>query len=171
MMAPAMTTLPSEIGSEPLLAGAGRRLSHRPPPARTSDCKELLRRAGLRPTRQRLALASLLFGSGNRHVTAEMLHAEAITADIPVSLATVYNTLNQLTKVGLLRQIGMDGSKSFFDTNPSEHHHFFLEGERTIVDTPAEVVLDALPTVPVGLEIARIDVIVRLRRKADRVKA
>ncbi len=128
--------------------------------------KRLLRDAGLRPTRARMILSWFLFGRGNRHVTAEMLYEEAIKAKVPVSLATVYNTLNQFTDAGLLRQIGVDGSKSFFDTNPSEHHHFFVQGEDSLLDIPAtQSLLDRTPEAPDGFEIARIDVLVRLRRK------
>ncbi len=127
----------------------------------------MLRRAGLRPTRQRIALSSILFSGGNRHLTAEMLHAEAIAAGIAVSLATIYNNLHQFTEAGLVRQISVDGSKAFFDTNPTAHHHFFLTGEHVLLDIPAtDVVLGALPEPPDGYEIARVDVVVRLRRKS-----
>lgn len=130
------------------------------------DVKAMLRQVGLRPTRQRMALGWILFAKGDRHVTAEMLYEEASRAKVPVSLATVYNTLHQFTDVGLLRQVAVDGSKSYFDTNASEHHHFFVEGEASLVDIPeAEVVVDKMPTAPEGYEIARIDVVVRLRRK------
>ncbi len=128
--------------------------------------KQLLRKVGLRPTRARMVLGWILFSRGDRHITAEMLYEEAIDAKIPVSLATVYNTLNQFTDAGLLRQIGVDGSKSFFDTNPSEHHHFFVQGEEELLDIPAsEPLLDRTPQAPEGYEIARVDVVVRLRRK------
>ena len=130
------------------------------------DYRALLRDAKLRPTRQRMALGWILFSKGGRHLTAEMLHEEAIKARIPVSLATVYNTLNQFTEAGLLRQIGVDGSKSYFDTNPSAHDHFFVEGDNLLLDIPeAGVVVDRLPEAPDGFEIARVDVVVRLRRK------
>jgi Fur family iron response transcriptional regulator len=126
----------------------------------------MLRQVGLRPTRQRMALGWILFAKGDRHVTAEMLYEEASRAKVPVSLATVYNTLHQFTDVGLLRQVAVDGSKSYFDTNASEHHHFFVEGEASLVDIPeAEVVVGKMPTAPDGYEVARIDVVVRLRRK------
>jgi Fur family iron response transcriptional regulator len=132
----------------------------------SNEYMALLRRAGLRPTRQRLALSFLLFSKGNRHLTAEMLHAEASAAKVPVSLATVYNNLHQFTEVGLVRQISVDGSKAFFDTNPTEHHHFFLTGEHALLDIPAaDVVVGDLPVPPDGYEIARVDVVVRLRRK------
>ncbi|MEQ8935098.1 MAG: Fur family transcriptional regulator [Amphiplicatus sp.] len=91
-----------------------------------SDAIERLRSVGLRPTRQRLALAKLLFDGRDRHLTAEKLHVEAQAAAIPVSLATVYNTLHQVTDAGLLREIAVDASRSYFDTNTSDHHHFFF---------------------------------------------
>jgi Fur family iron response transcriptional regulator len=129
--------------------------------------KELLRRAGLRLTRQRLALGGLLFSKGNRHVKAETLHHEAVEAKISVSLATVYNTLHQFTRAGLLREIAMAGSTAFFDTNPSEHHHFFIEDEEAVIDIPRQaVVINDLPRPPADFEIARVDVVVRVRRKS-----
>ena len=129
------------------------------------DVKSMLRDVGLRPTRQRMALGWILFAKGDRHLTAEMLYEEATKAKVPVSLATVYNTLHQLTEVGLLRQVAVDGSKTYFDTNVSDHHHFFVEGENALVDIPnAEVLLDKLPHAPQGYEVARVDVVVRLRK-------
>jgi Fur family iron response transcriptional regulator len=131
-----------------------------------SELRDKLRRVGLRPTRQRVSLGWLLFGKGNRHVTAEMLYDEAGRARVPVSLATVYNTLHQFTEAGLLRQLPVEGSKAYFDTNPTEHHHFFLEDEGELVDLPADVVrVGTLPEPPPGHEIASVEVIVRLRRK------
>ncbi|HEY7844690.1 MAG TPA: Fur family transcriptional regulator, partial [Bradyrhizobium sp.] len=100
------------------------------------DVNEMLQSAGLRPTRQRMALGWLLFGKGARHLTAEMLYEEATLAKVPVSLATVYNTLNQLTDAGLLRQVSVDGTKTYFDTNVSAHHHFYLENNHELVDIP-----------------------------------
>src|ERR671913_268329 len=141
------------------------------PPADLNGCpwhdvKALLRQVGLRPTRQRMALGWILFGKGDRHLTAEMLYEEATRAKVPVSLATVYNTLHQFTDVGLLRQVAVDGSKTYFDTNTTSHHHFFVEGENALVDIPnADVMLDRLPHAPAGYEVARVDVVVRLRRK------
>ena len=129
------------------------------------DVKTMLRQVGLRPTRQRMALGWILFAKGDRHLTAEMLYEEATRAKVPVSLATVYNTLHQFTDVGLLRQVAVDGSKTYFDTNVSNHHHFFVEGENALVDIPnAEVMLDRLPHAPEGYEVARVDVVVRLRK-------
>ena len=133
------------------------------------DVKAMLRSVGLRPTRQRMALGWLLFGKGDRHLSAEMLYEEATHAKVPVSLATIYNTLHQFTEVGLLRQIGVDGSKAYFDTNVSEHHHFFLEDADAIIDIPnADVTFGKAPTAPEGYEIARVDVVVRLRKKSNK---
>ena len=129
------------------------------------DVKAMLRQVGLRPTRQRMALGWILFGKGGRHLTAEMLYEEATKAKVPVSLATIYNTLHQFTEVGLLRQVPVDGSKAYFDTNATEHHHFFVEGDNELLDIPgADVIVGKMPTAPKGYEIARIDVVVRLRR-------
>ena len=131
------------------------------------DVKAMLREVGLRPTRQRMALGWLLFGKGDRHITAEMLYEEANNAKVPVSLATVYNALHQFTDVGLLRQVAVDGAKTYFDTNASQHHHFFVEGENALLDIPdSDVVVGKTPIPPDGYEIARIDVVVRLRRKS-----
>jgi Fur family iron response transcriptional regulator len=130
------------------------------------DVKAMLREVGLRPTRQRMALGWILFGKGDRHVTAEMLYEEASKAKVPVSLATVYNTLHQFTDVGLLRQVAVDGSKTYFDTNISQHHHFFVEGENDLLDIPdSDVVVGKTPVPPEGYEVARIDVVVRLRKR------
>jgi Fur family iron response transcriptional regulator len=130
------------------------------------DVKAMLRQVGLRPTRQRMALGWILFGKGDRHLTAEMLYEEATRAKVPVSLATIYNTLHQFTDVGLLRQVAVDGSKAYFDTNVSSHHHFFVEGEDELLDIPgAEVIVGKTPKAPAGYEVARVDVVVRLRRK------
>ena len=130
------------------------------------DATARLRMAGLRPTRQRVMLAGLLFRGHDRHLTAETLHEEAVRAGVKVSLATVYNTLNQFTDVGLLRQVAVDGSKTYFDTNTSDHHHFFVEGQNALVDIPStSVSIGDLPQVLDGYEIARVDVVVRLKRK------
>src|SRR6266568_3471068 len=130
------------------------------------ECVDLLRQAGLRPTRQRLQLGEFLFMKGGRHVTADMIYTEAVEANLQISRATVYNTLNQFTEAGLLRQIGVDGSKSFFDTNPTAHHHFFVDYEDRLLDVPAPgVEIDRLPEPLPGYEISRVDVIVHLRRK------
>lgn len=123
-----------------------------------------LRAAGLRPTRQRLALARLLLDGDDRHVTAEQLHGEAIAAAIPVSLATVYNTLHQFTDAGLMREVVVEPGRSYFDTNTADHHHFFCEATSRLQDIPGECLsVSGLPRPPVGTEIRRIDVVIRVR--------
>jgi Fur family iron response transcriptional regulator len=123
----------------------------------------LLRRAGLRPTRQRVLLASLLFRGYDRHVTAEELHAEAVAAGQRVSVATVYNALHQFTQAKLLRELAIDGAKAVFDTNTSNHNHFYIESDGRLVDIPGHSVrVDGLPEPPEGMRISHIDVVVRL---------
>jgi Fur family transcriptional regulator, iron response regulator len=132
------------------------------------DVKEKLRQVGLRPTRQRMALGWILFGKGDRHVTAEMLYEEATRAKVPVSLATVYNSLHQFTEAGLLRHVAVDASSAYFDTNNSAHHHFFIEDKNELMDIAAsDMLVGKMPSPPEGYEIARVDVVVRLRRKQD----
>lgn len=122
-----------------------------------------LKDAGLRPTRQRLSLAKLLFEGGHRHVSAEDLQGEAAAQRIPVSLATIYNTLHQFTHAGLLREVVVEPGRSYFDTNTEPHHHFFVEGVGRLMDIPAaEIALSQLPAPPQGMKVARVDVIVRL---------
>ena len=126
-----------------------------------------LSQGGLRPTRQRVILAERLIGDGqNRHVTAESLFAVSNERGDKVSLATVYNTLRAFCSVGLLREITVDGSKSYFDTNVSDHPHFYWEDSSDLVDAPAkELRITSLPQVPAGAEISKVDVVIRLRRK------
>ena len=128
---------------------------------------ERLRAAGLRPTRQRVALARLLLENGNRHVTAEQLHSEALAAAIPVSLATVYNTLHQFIDCGILRELVIEPGRSYFDTNLDDHHHFYCESTGLVQDIPGEMVMvGRLPQPPAGAEISRIDVVIRIRQEA-----
>lgn len=131
--------------------------------------EERLRHSGLRPTRQRVALADLLFAKGDRHLTVEELHEEAVTAGVPVSLATVYNTLHQFTEAGLIRVLAVESSKTYFDTNVSDHHHFFVEGDNHVLDIPvSNIEIGNVPPPPEGMEIAHVDVIIRLRPKKNR---
>ena len=128
-----------------------------------SQALDRLRSAGLRPTRQRLALARLLFSGCDRHVSAEELHGEALAGAVRVSLATVYNTLHQFTEAGLLREIVVDAGRSYFDTNISDHHHFFFERSGQLEDIPGHLVAIAkMPPAPTGTTIRRVDVIVRV---------
>lgn len=125
-----------------------------------------LRSAGLRPTRQRVALGDLLFAKGDRHLTVEELHEEAVTAGVPVSLATVYNTLHQFTEAGMIRVLAVESAKTYFDTNVSDHHHFFVEGDNDVLDIPvSNLTIGNLPEPPEGMEIAHVDVVIRLRPK------
>ena len=125
-----------------------------------------LRKAGLRPTRQRIALAQLLFTRGDRHVTAEGLHEEAVAAGVPVSLATVYNTMHQFTAAGLLREVTVDGTRTYFDTNTGDHHHFYCQDDGTLMDIDgATIEIAGVPSPPQGAKVDRIDVIVRLKRR------
>ena len=129
----------------------------------TTPIVERLRLSGLRPTRQRVLLAELLFSKGDRHVSAEMLHCEVMAVGEQVSLATVYNTLHQFTDAGLLRELAIDGSKAFFDTNVSNHNHFFIEELGELIDISGEQIrVDGLPEPPPGMRISHIDVVVRL---------
>jgi Fur family iron response transcriptional regulator len=131
------------------------------------NAHETVAHAGLRPTRQRIELASVLFAKGCRHLTAEGLHAEAGRSGVRVSLATVYNTLNAFIDAGLVRQVAVDGARVYFDTNVEAHHHFFDEDTGQLEDIPADqVAVASLPEPPVGADITRVDVIVRLKRKA-----
>ena len=122
-----------------------------------------LRDANLRTTRQRLALCKLLFAEGDRHVTAESLHAEATQAGVQVAVATIYNTLRQFTEAGLLREVIVENGKTYFDTNTSDHHHFYVEDDGRLLDIDgAEVAVDGLPAAPEGTEVSRVDVVVRV---------
>ena len=131
----------------------------------TQNMEQKLRDAGMRPTRQRMSLGNLLFGSGDRHITAEQLHVETVQAGIAVSLATIYNTLNQFTEAGLLREVAVDGHKSYFDTNTSNHCHYYLEDEGRLIDIDDDrLTVDGLPQPPEGMRNGRIDIIVRLEK-------
>jgi Fur family iron response transcriptional regulator len=138
----------------------------RPLPSRRPCLTAVLRMAGLRPTRQRVALAELLLGGAHRHVSAEQLHLEAQAARVNVSLATVYNTLHQFQEAGLLREVAVDASRSYFDTDTSDHHHFYLEDEQRVIDIPANsIVLQGLPDAPRGMMVTHVDVIVRVKKQ------
>lgn len=135
----------------------------------TKDISKLLKDAGLRPTRQRMALGQLLFGGKDRHVTAEMLHAEAVTGGERVSLATVYNTLHQFQEAGLLRELAFGGSSAYFDTNTSNHSHYIVEHNGELTDIPSDSIrVDGLPEPPEGTQISQIDVVVRLKKTASK---
>ena len=137
--------------------------------AQSTAILQRLKGAGLRPTRQRVALAGLLFRSADRHVTAEQLHQEALGENVRVSLATVYNTLHQFTDAKLLREVVVEAGRSYFDTNVSDHHHFFLVDSGSLVDIAGEhVAVATLPDAPHGTTVERVDVIIRLRDAPER---
>jgi len=155
----------TEVAAPVLAPGAdsGCAATERPP---LRDVEATLREAGLRPTQQRVVLAELLFAQGDRHLTAEMLHGEAAQSGRKVSLATVYNTLNLFAKMGMLREIGVDGSTTYFDTRTGDHHHFFIEGAGEIRDIPmTQIRIGKMATVPEGYEISRVDLVIRLRAR------
>jgi Fur family iron response transcriptional regulator len=130
-----------------------------------SKSAERLRAAGLRPTKQRVALANLLFRDEDRHLTAETLHEEAHKAGVRVSLATIYNTLHQFTEAHLLKQVAVEAGRSYFDTNVHEHQHFYVEDEGMLIDIPgASIEVAGVPAAPKGMTVDRVDVVVRLKR-------
>jgi Fur family transcriptional regulator, iron response regulator len=143
-----------------------RSLAQHMPIDHSAKTEARLRHAGLRPTRQRMALASLLYAKGDRHLTVEELHEEAGFAGIDVSLATVYNTLHQFTEARMIRVLAVEGNRTYFDTNVSDHHHFFIEGRNEVLDVPtSNITINNLPEPPEGMEIAHVDVVIRLREK------
>lgn len=134
-------------------------------PSRRPCLTAVLRMAGLRPTRQRIALAELLFAGAHRHVSAEELHGEADRNGVDVSLATIYNTLHQFRRAGLLREVTVDAARSYFDTDTSDHHHFFVEDEQRVIDIPADsIIIQGLPDAPKGMEVTHVDVVVRVKK-------
>ncbi|MBZ0324777.1 MAG: transcriptional repressor [Alphaproteobacteria bacterium] len=140
------------------------------PPGRPyARAHERLKAAGLRSTRQRLAIARLLLEKGDRHVTAESLHAETKAAGIRMSLATIYNTLHQFTEAGILREVVIGTGRSWFDTNLADHHHFLFEDSGRIEDIPAgRIALSGLPSPPDGTRLAGVDVVVRVRKESEK---
>lgn len=137
------------------------------PTTGTDGMQDRLRAAGLRPTRQRVGLAELLFAGPTRHVTAEDVFSEATEAGVPVSLATVYNTLRQFVDAGLLREVLAEPGRAYFDTDVNDHHHFFHVAEGRLEDVPADsVVISGLPEAPEGARIGRVDVVIRLEKPA-----
>jgi len=142
-----------------------RHIFSRAIPSRRPCLTAVLRMAGLRPTRQRVALAEILFAGEHRHVSAEQLLAEVNSAKLNVSLATIYNTLHQFRAAGLLREVAVEASRSYFDTDTSDHHHFYLEDEQRVIDIPASgITIQNLPAPPEGMNITHVDVVVRVRK-------
>ncbi len=134
----------------------------------STDLEIKLRSAGVRPTKPRMALGGVLFGNGDRHVTAEQLHSESVSEGIRVSLATIYNTLNVFTEAGLLREVAVEGHKSYFDTNTSNHYHYYVEDEGRLMDIENDqITVSGLPSTPAGMKVSRVDIIVRLEKDAE----
>lgn len=132
-----------------------------------AQLRDRLHEAGLSATHQRLALGELIFGHGDRHLNAEQLRREAVAASIPVSLATIYNTLRQFSRAGLLREVMVDPTRSYFDTNLSEHHHFFHEEDGRLEDIPpGGLDVGDLPPPPSGTRIRSVDIIIRVGSEA-----
>ena len=162
----------SHAGFDEASASESKMLSRQTSDEIANQMRRRLRDLGLRPTRTRVALGNILFAKGDRHISAEMLFEEASQAKVQVSLATVYNTLHQFTEAGLLRQVAIDSSKSYFDTNNTEHHHYYLEDKHELMDIPStDIAVGKVPTPPAGYEVIRIDVVVRLRRKTINLAA
>jgi Fur family iron response transcriptional regulator len=133
--------------------------------AASDDAAARVRAAGLRPTRQRISLATILFAHGDRHVTAESLHEEAADAGVRVSLATIYNTLHQFTEAGVLSEVVVDSGKAYFDTNIGDHQHFYIEDDGELIDIPGEhISVAGVPAPPEGMAVDRVDVVVRIKR-------
>ena len=127
----------------------------------------LLNESGLRPTRQRVVLAQVLFGNGDRHVTAEQLHGEAEANGAAISLATIYNTLHQFKGAGLLREVVVDSGRAYFDTNIKEHHHFYVEKTGLLEDISSDLIsMTTFPELPEGMVVDRVDIVIRLRDKS-----
>ena len=143
-----------------------QKVTQKPSSLKMTDFAEQLRLAGLRPTRQRVAIAALLLDGRHRHVSADSLTEEIIAAGVEVSGGTVYNTLNQFTDAGLLRQVLVHNEHSLFDTNTDHHHHFYEASNDQLVDIPNDdVILAKLPRAPDGHEIKAIDVVIHIKRK------
>ena len=150
----------------PGCSAPGRTERVSPVPRDTDPLVARLRAHRLRPTRQRIDLLHVLTAKGDRHVSAEVIYEEALTAGASVSLATVYNTLKQFTEAGLLGELAVSGAKSFFDTRVDPHHHFYVEGEDRMIDLEHDTIeISRLPDPPEGMEIVGFDVVVRLARR------
>ena len=125
---------------------------------------------GIRPTKQRIILAKLLFEKGKRHISAEKLYEEVRSEDRKISLATIYNTLKQFTNMGLIREIVVDQNKSIYCTNNESHYHLYIEDERKIIDIPTKNIDLDIPSIPACLTLHNVDIIVRIRTLKDKEK-
>ena len=123
---------------------------------------------GIRPTKQRMILAKLLFEKGDRHISAEELHEEVRKEDRKISLATIYNTLKQFKNLGLLKELVVDKNKSIYCTNHDSHYHLYIEDENKIIDIPQKNIDLNIPEIPACLSFHNIDIIVRVRTLKDK---
>ena len=129
-----------------------------------APARQILAEAGLRVTKQRVALVKLLLGKGQRHVTAESLYAELVRSGAPGSISCVYNSLRRFSEIGLVKRVPIYGSAAYFDTRIGHHHHFYASDEDRLMDVPVDITLEAVPAPPSGYELVRVDVLVRIRR-------
>lgn len=130
-----------------------------------SHIREALSKAGMRPTRQRMAIGNLLLCGDHQHVSADELHLKLGQTGYTMSLATVYNTLNQFASAGLIRKISVSGQRTFFDTNAHNHQHFYLEDEDRMIDISGDILqLQPMPLAPSGYHITKIDVLISLKK-------
>ena len=125
---------------------------------------------GVRPTKQRMVLAKLLFEKGKRHISAEDLFDEVRNEDRKISLATIYNTLKQFTSLGLIREIVVDQNKSLYCTNKESHYHLYIEDENKVIDIPTKNIDLNIPSIPACLKLHDVDVIVRIRTLKEKYK-
>ena len=125
---------------------------------------------GIRPTKQRMILAKLLFEKGKRHISAEDLFDEVRNEDRKISLATIYNTLKQFTSLGLIREIVVDQNKSLYCTNKENHYHLYIEDENKVIDIPTKNIDLNIPSIPACLKLHDVDVIVRIRTLKEKYK-
>jgi Fe2+/Zn2+ uptake regulation proteins len=125
---------------------------------------EMLRHAGIRPTRQRVTIMRTIRVGGRRHLTPEGFHRELSEAGLKLALGTVYNTLNQFAASGLLRRVGF-GDRTFYCTNTEVHHHYYDEDSGRIEDIPGpQPVVTGLPDLAPGYEMLGVEIMVRVRR-------
>ncbi len=133
-------------------------------PAIDGFIRRKLEAAGVRPTRQRVDLGRAIFGGGDWHFTAETIYQETRAIRFAPTLGTIYNTLNEFARCGLLREIAIYDAKLWYDTKTGPHFHFYREDSEELSDIPDEWLPKIDIPAPEGMQIAAIDVIVRLKK-------
>ena len=128
------------------------------------NIKEILRSKSLKLTKQRLLVASFLFDGHHKHVTAEDLFKKLNKSKSKISLATVYNTLHEFYKNKLINKLAINLEKIYFDTNISNHHHFYNKEDELLIDVSNNLVVKGLPNPPKGKKIEKIEVFVHLKK-------